>query len=383
MPQILHVFRDETRVPAKMRDRFLARAAREGVKIQAGPPVAVAPVAEPELRERATALPRGFLGVSRIFAALRPSPAWAVVGSAGLACFVLGLAVRTVPFSASRGITHASALPAPRLHSVPAAIPVNTDAEQLRALTAEQDRLARHIADLARHLRAVREEKQQTESALRQQLATVRSNAAHDRQVLTQQATAQNARAANLESQLAAARQQLSLATADLTNMRAETSEYSARLDLLQMQLRDQEAAALPVPNAVSSLVAARNLHIVDVYDSSADGKRGRPFGRVFYVEGRSLVFYAYDLPVARARKKNISFHLWGEKLGTQITLSLGVLHDDDPRDRRWALTCSNPAILAKIDSVYVTAESPGKPGDSPRGPRVLYAYFGMPPNHP
>jgi hypothetical protein len=129
--------------------------------------------------------------------------------------------------------------------------------------------------------------------------------------------------------------------------------------------------------------VAARNLHIIDVYDSNAHGKRGRAFGRVFYVEGRSLVFYAYDLPAAHSQK-NISFHLWGEKAGSgETTLSLGVLHDDDPREQRWALTCNDPNLLAKINSVYVTAESPGKPNDAPNGPRVLYAYFGAPPNHP
>jgi hypothetical protein len=318
-----------------------------------------------------------------VFAALRPSQAWAIVGSVCVASFVLGLVVRTTSVASRHDGSSGRALPAPQLQTTVAAVPANATAERLRALTAEHDRLALKLADLDQQLLAAEKEKQQTESTLQQQLGEAQSDAARDREALTQQAAVLSARAAQLESQLETARQQASLTTADLQNARANTSEYAARLDLMQTQLRNQEAAPPPVPNETSSLVAARNLHIIDVYDSNPDGKRGRAFGRVFYVEGRSLVFYAYDLPVAHAQK-NISFHLWGEEAGSsQMTLSLGVLHDDDPRERRWALTCNDQAILAKINSVYVTAESPGKPDDAPRGPRVLYAYFGAPPNHP
>ncbi|MGD0911015.1 MAG: hypothetical protein ABR928_03925 [Terracidiphilus sp.] len=367
-----------------MRDRFLARAASEGLKIQAGPSVEVVPpAAEFELQEKAAALPRRFLGLNQFFAMLRPPQAWAIVGSACLACVVLGLVVRTTSMTGRRDSSVGSALPAPRLQATPAALPVDTNAERLRALITEHDRLTSELADLDHQLQAAQKEKQQTDSALQQKLAAAQFDEAHDREVLTQQATVLNARVSELQSQLDSARQQESLTASELHNAGAKTSEYAARLDLMQAQLRNQDAEPLPGPNQVSSLVAARNLHIIDVYDSNANGKRGRPFGRVFYVEGRSLVFYAYDLPTARTQQ-NISFHLWGEKAGIgETTLSLGVLHDDDPRDRRWALTCNDPNLLAKINSVYVTAESPGKPNDAPNGPRVLYAYFGAPPNHP
>jgi len=73
-----------------------------------------------------------------------------------------------------------------------------------------------------------------------------------------------------------------------------------------------------------------------------------------------------------------------GEQAGSkETTLSLGILHDDDPRERRWALKFDDPKVLARINSVYVTAESASKQSDAPRGPRVLYAYFGAEPNHP
>jgi hypothetical protein len=251
------------------------------------------------------------------------------------------------------------------------------------ALTVERNQLAMQVANLAERLRITQEEKQHMEAALQQRLSLAASEASHDHDVLTWQTEALSARVADLQSQLETVRQQQSLAEADLRNARAMASEYAVRLDLMQAQLRNQEAAPLPNPSEVSSLVAARNLHIIDVYDSNANGKRGRAFGRVFYVEGRSLVFYAYDLAAVHAQK-NITFHLWGEKAGSkETTLSLGVLHDDDPREGRWALTCNDPTLLAKINSVYVTAESPERQSDRPHGPRVLYAYFGAPPNHP
>lgn len=384
IPLTLHAFRGETQVPAGMRDRFLARAASEGLKIQAGPSVAVvSPAAEPELRDKVAALPRRFLGSNRIFSMLRPPQVWAIVGSTCLACIVLGLVVRTTSVTGRRDSSGGTGLRALRLHATPAAMPVNADGERLRALIAEHDRLTSKLAELDHQLQAAQKEKQQTESALQQRLAAARSDATHDHEALTRQGTVLSARVSDLESQLDMARQQESLTAAQLQNAGAKTSEYAARLDLMQAQLRNREAESLPDPNEVSSLVAARNLHIIDVYDSNANGKRGRAFGRVFYVEGRSLVFYAYDLPTARAQQ-NISFHLWGEKAGIgETTLSLGVLHDDDPRDRRWTLTCNDPNLLAKINSVYVTAESPGKRNDAPNGPRVLYAYFGAPSNHP
>jgi|HubBroStandDraft_2_1064218.scaffolds.fasta_scaffold2319534_1 hypothetical protein len=51
--------------------------------------------------------------------------------------------------------------------------------------------------------------------------------------------------------------------------------------------------------------------------------------------------------------------------------------------ERRRALTFDDPKVLARINSVYVTAESGTTSNDQPRGPKVLHAYFGAQPNHP
>jgi len=138
-----------------------------------------------------------------------------------------------------------------------------------------------------------------------------------------------------------------------------------------------------PAKGQLSDLVTARNLHIVDVYDAKG-GERNSAFGRVFYVEGKSLLFYAYDLEDTRRAKANIVFHVWGGRAGVkEITHSLGILRNEDAGQGLWTMTFDDPAVLAQINSVFVTAESSSRRDLVPHGKRILYAYIGNPPNHP
>ena len=59
----------------------------------------------------------------------------------------------------------------------------------------------------------------------------------------------------------------------------------------------------------IRELMGARQLYIADVFDVQHDGRRSKPFGRVFYTKGRSLIFYAFDLQVAArlSRSQSIS----------------------------------------------------------------------------
>jgi hypothetical protein len=134
----------------------------------------------------------------------------------------------------------------------------------------------------------------------------------------------------------------------------------------------------------VRDLVVARNLHIIDVHDRDGNGKSQRAFGRIFYTEGKSLIFYAYDLADPRKLDAKVSFYVWGERLGAEKPIrSLGIFHDDDAKDGRWVLTFDDPQILAEINSVFVTVESSRKSIKEPGGRRVLFAFLGDKPNHP
>ena len=134
----------------------------------------------------------------------------------------------------------------------------------------------------------------------------------------------------------------------------------------------------------VRDLIVARNLHIIDVHDRDGNGRSQRAFGRIFYTEGRSLIFYAYDLADPRTVDAKVTFHVWGERLGAEKPIqNLGVFHADDVNDGRWVLSFDDSNVLAQINSVFVTVESAKKSVKEPGGKRILFAFLGDKPNHP
>jgi len=59
--------------------------------------------------------------------------------------------------------------------------------------------------------------------------------------------------------------------------------------------------------------MGARSLYITDVVDVDKNGHTRKPFGRIFYTKGKSLVFYAFDLDQHRGLH-NAAFQLWGQR---------------------------------------------------------------------
>jgi hypothetical protein len=128
--------------------------------------------------------------------------------------------------------------------------------------------------------------------------------------------------------------------------------------------------------------MGARNLHIVDVYDSDARLKKQKSFGRIFYTEGKSLIFYAYDLDERKLANASYAFEVWGERLGEPTSVrNLGILYADDKAQKRWALKVNDPQQLAEINSVFVTLQH--HDGKNPLGQRILFAFLGGTANHP
>jgi|SRR5579863_359462 len=188
---------------------------------------------------------------------------------------------------------------------------------------------------------------------------------------------------AQLASEAERLRQRLAESETGLAMQQQRTQDVSEKLQITEANLQ-QELNVKDAKSQMGELVAARNLHIVDVYDADPSGKRQRAFGRVFYTEGKSLVFYAYDLEDARQVKTNVVFHVWGGKAGVkEVTHNLGILHKDDDGQSRWKMTFDDPNVLSQINSVFVTAEASNKKYDEPHGKKVLFAYFGSQPNHP
>ena len=168
---------------------------------------------------------------------------------------------------------------------------------------------------------------------------------------------------------------------------RRVAEKLQGKLQLAQMQVQQQAATA---PEAqgfgdaeAKELFGARDLHIVDVYDVDVRGNTRRSYGRVYYVEKKLLIFYAFDLQDKKRNRAAAGFQAWGYRQPSDGTPeSLGMFDVDDASANRWVLKVNNPRVLERIDAVFVTLEPPnGSP--SPRGRRLLYANLAGPANHP
>ena len=155
-----------------------------------------------------------------------------------------------------------------------------------------------------------------------------------------------------------------------------------------KLQLVQQQAANAPESQdfgdaEAKNLFGARDLHIVDVYDVDTEGHTRRTYGRVYYVEKKLLIFYAFDLQDKKHNRAAAGFQAWGYRQPSDgKPESLGLFDLDDAAANRWVLKVNNPRVLERIDAVFVTLEPPnGSP--SPRGRRLLYANLAGPPNHP
>ncbi len=168
------------------------------------------------------------------------------------------------------------------------------------------------------------------------------------------------------------------------TEVELAMRENSARLATEQARLEHAKYEQSKLVGAAgkegASILAARNLHIVDVYNANGKGERQRAFGRVFYVEGKELIFYAYDL--SSAKQDDLQFYAWGVGSSARpFVARLGIMHNDGNGEGLWELKFDDAGILSKIDSVMVTAET--KETATPNGKRILVAVLGGQPNHP
>jgi hypothetical protein len=223
------------------------------------------------------------------------------------------------------------------------------------------------------------------------ELAT--SNASSDEQLrsVSQQRDA-------LSGQLLDARHAYDAVQAELVGLRADREKATLQLASLETQVdelaamnQEQSKLAsggqfLSSDRDVRELMGARNLYIADVFDVDSSSRTRKPFGRVFYTRGKSLIFYAFDLDHRPSLKRASAFQAWGQRETPQgetaQPVSLGILYTENETNRRWALRCDDPQQLAEIDAVLVTVEPHGG-SDKPTGKPFLHAMLRKKANHP
>jgi hypothetical protein len=173
--------------------------------------------------------------------------------------------------------------------------------------------------------------------------------------------------------------------TQDADRAKAAESKVNDLTRLLQQRETDleQQDQLLAHDRDIRELMGARDLYIAEVYDVGGTGETKKPYGRVFYTRGKSLVFYAYDLDQQTEIKRASAFQAWGRRgPDRQQSVNLGIFYEDNASRKRWILKCDDPKTLALIDAVFVTVEPNGgshKPSSKP----LLFAYLKVNPNHP
>jgi hypothetical protein len=192
----------------------------------------------------------------------------------------------------------------------------------------------------------------------------------------------QVARAGALEAKVADLTKQLQDRGDELAQQGGGLRE---RDDLLLQQdktiARQQELLAHD--RDIRDLMSARDLYIAEVYDVEKTGETNKPYGRVFYTKGKSLLFYAYDLDQQAGLKNASTFQAWGQRVTSHNqALSLGILFQDSVANKRWVVRSEDAKTLDQIDAVFVTVE-PNGGSQRPSGKPLLFAYLRIHPNHP
>jgi hypothetical protein len=279
----------------------------------------------------------------------------------------------------------------------PATSEVTLDAleQQISDSGHEREVLKAQLADRDRMISGLRGRIEDQSAALnagKSALANLELSLQHeesDKQQAAQQNSALSEQYAAVQASLDQAQTQLDSLEQQRQRDQLRAVSLEAQIRDLHGQLHDQEQALdkqqelLAHDRDIRELMGARDLYIAEVYDVARDGKTQKPYGRVFYTKGRSLIFYAYDLDQQAGLRKASTFQAWGSRgSDRQQALNLGVFYEDNVDKKRWVLKFDDPEKLEQIDAVFVTVEPHGG-SHKPSGRPLLFAYLKVNPNHP
>jgi DNA repair exonuclease SbcCD ATPase subunit len=209
-----------------------------------------------------------------------------------------------------------------------------------------------------------------------------RQGLVQERSDLNQKLEAAQGQTERLQDKLDSLEHQSSQDKQRATALQAKVSDLTHLLHDREAAL-DQQQELLAHDRDIRDLMGARDLYIAEVYDVERTGETKKPYGRVFYTKGKSLIFYAYDLDQQAGAKSASSFQAWGRRgPDRQQALNLGVFYADSTSTKRWVLRFDDPKALEQIDAVFVTVE-PNGGSHKPSPKSLLFAYLRLDPNHP
>jgi hypothetical protein len=256
---------------------------------------------------------------------------------------------------------------------------VSVENQQLRDQLRDAQEQATTLSERLRHAQQALEAADRQKSALASRVAELEGSTA----TLRDNESQRNAELALLKADLErvglqenADRTASLFSEAELKKLRSEVAKLNSQLGQAQ-ELNN-------VLSEARDLIIDRNVHVLNVFpEVDENGHPQRARGRIFYAEGKKLVFYAYDLTDPAKISAKASFYVWGETPGNvQRVMSLGKFQVDSEQDGRWVLRVTDKHLLGQISSVFVTLE-PDKPAiTQPTGKRMLSRLLDTKANH-
>src|SRR6202166_4771599 len=333
----------------------------------------------------------------RVASVLRPrnfGARW--IGAAAAACLLLTIGIGAYQFGSRRQAKRSQTSGAPLVSPQPArlqelASEKKTADDLLVAQGSQISRLQKQISTEQRDLAGLRAALRAAEDNSSKLSTAKNSGEAQLREVSEERD--------KLAAQVRDAEKAYQLLQVEFTSLRAEhdralvhLASLESKIDELSAATRDQDRKLkdneqyLASDRDIRELMGARKLYIADVFDVDSGSRTRKPFGRVFYTQNKSLIFYAFDLDHQPGVKNASAFQVWGQKdaeLSAKAhPMNLGILYMDSESNRRWVLRWDDPKQLAEIDAVFVTVEPHGG-SQKPTGKPFLYALLRKEANHP
>jgi len=267
--------------------------------------------------------------------------------------------------------------------------------EDLTVANRQRTAIAKQFAELSNEISADQRERSIILARIRE-LQQKLKEAGVETQKMTRSAETSEAERKALDGELQDRAHRMAQMSEEIRKLRLQNANDEAmvkaqkqRVERLVAELKEQtgllgrQNRLLAADRDVRDLMGARKLHVIDVYDANGEGNNRKAFGRVFYTEGKSLIFYAFDLGNPYHPGADFSFVGWGTRTGSvEPAKELGIFYVDDATQRRWVLKIDNPELLREINAVFVTVE-PSRGSKRPTGQKLLYAFLDTQANHP
>src|SRR5258706_862167 len=328
--------------------------------------------------------------LSVVFGVWNAGLRWAA--AAAVACLLIGLGAYQLgsrrPAERARVSAAVSSAPTPLAQL---ALEKNAAGELLATQTAQISRLPKQISGEQRDLAGLRTALRVAENHTNE-LSTANSKGearyrevSEERDKLAAQVRDAEKAYQNLQVEFINLRADHDRALLHMASLESKFDELSTVARDQDRKLKDNEQY-LASDRDIRELMGARKLYIADVFDVDSGSRTRKPFGRVFYTQNKSLIFYAFDLDRQPGVKNASAFQVWGQRdaelSAKSRPMNLGILYMDSESNRRWVLRWDDPKQLAEIDAVFVTVEPHGG-SQKPTGKPFLYALLRKEANHP